>query len=92
MNEHRLYIVLGLLLLVMGALAVRRHDPIGSTAFLIAGTGAVANGANALRKRINPQLSPQMLRLRLGLLLFGILSAIVLILLEERGGGGFGGR
>lgn len=83
MNEHRLYIVLGLLLLVMGALAVRRRDPIGSAAFLIAGAGAVANGVNALRKHIVPQISPQMMRLRLGLLVFGIMAATVLILLEE---------
>jgi hypothetical protein len=83
MNEHRLYIVLGLLLLIMGALAVRRRDPVGSTAFLIAGAGAVINGVNALRKGIIPRVSPTMKRVRLAVLLFAILTASILILLEE---------
>ncbi|TAE28216.1 MAG: hypothetical protein EAZ92_08525 [Candidatus Kapaibacterium sp.] len=83
MNEHRLYIVLGLLLLVMGALAVRRRDIIGSVAFLIAGMGVLINGINSLRKRVIPQYSLAMQRLRIGVLLFSILAAIVIIILEE---------
>ncbi len=83
MNEHRLYIVLGLLLLVMGALAVRRRDVVGSVAFLTAGIGVLINGVNSLRKRVIPQYSPAIQRLRLGLLLFSIMAAIVIIFLEE---------
>jgi drug/metabolite transporter (DMT)-like permease len=83
MNEHRLYIVLGLLLLVMGALAVRRADAVGAVAFLLAGAGVVAIGTNALRKRFSPRSSPTMARLRIALLLIGIIVAIVLIVLEE---------
>lgn len=83
MNEHRLYIVLGLLLLIMGALAVRRADAVGAMAFLIAGLGVVTNGVHALRKRFIPRSSPAMARLRVGVLLVGILVAIVLIVLEE---------
>jgi uncharacterized membrane protein HdeD (DUF308 family) len=82
-NEHRLYIVLGLLLLVMGALAVRRADAVGAVAFLLAGAGVVANGMNALRKRFIPRSSPTMARVRISVLLLGIIVAIVLIVLEE---------
>jgi hypothetical protein len=83
MNEHRLYIVLGLLLLIMGALAVRRADTIGASAFLLAGVGVIANGIHALRKRIIPRSSPIMARVRISVLLMGIITAIVLIILEE---------
>lgn len=83
MNEHRLYIVLGCLLLVMGALGVRRRDPIGAMAFLIAGAGVIANGFHALRKRIIPYGSRRTQYLRLVVLLFSIGAAMVIIVLEE---------
>jgi hypothetical protein len=83
-NEHRLYIVLGILLLCLGALFVRRADAIGATAFIIADLGIVVNGSRALKKRFVPHYSPAMARLRIGVLVLAIVLAIAVILLQER--------
>ncbi|MFY7996995.1 MAG: hypothetical protein ACOVSW_00160 [Candidatus Kapaibacteriota bacterium] len=85
MNEHRLYIVLGILFLVLGALFVRRSDMIGAMAFLLAGLGIIANGARALKKEITPSYSPSLMLLRRGVLILAIILAIVVIFLQEHG-------
>ena len=85
MNEHRLYIVLGILFLVLGALFVRHSDSIGALAFLLAGVGIIVNGSRALRKGLTPSYSSSVMLLRHGLLIVAILLAILVIFLQERG-------
>ncbi|MCU0425186.1 MAG: hypothetical protein MUF71_06110 [Candidatus Kapabacteria bacterium] len=85
MNEHRLYIVLGILFLILGALFIRRSDGIGASAFVLAGTGIIINGARALRKGLQPAYNPRVMKLRQGLLLLAITLTIVVIFLQERG-------
>jgi hypothetical protein len=85
MNENRLYIVLGILFLVLGALFMRRADSIGAAAFLLAGTGIIVNGGRALRKGLTPSYSPELLLLRRSVLILAIILAIIVIFLQERG-------
>lgn len=85
MNEHRLYIVLGILFLVLGALFVQRSDSVGAVAFLLAGAGIIVNGSRALRKGLTPSYSPSLMLLRQGLLIVAILLAMLVIFLQERG-------
>lgn len=85
MNENRLYILLGILFLVLGALFVRRSDSVGAAAFLFAGAGIIVNGSRALRKGLVPSYSPFVLLLRRSVLILAIILAIVVIFLQERG-------
>jgi hypothetical protein len=83
-NEHRLYIVLGILFLYLGALFIRRSDAVGATVFLTAGIGIIINGSRALKKHLTPRYSTARTNLRMGLLLLSIVLAIVVIFLQER--------
>lgn len=84
MNEHRLYIMLGILFLVLGALFIRRSDNVGAAVFILSGIGIVINGARALKKGLQPSYSPKLMLLRQGLLLLAIALTIVVIFLQER--------
>lgn len=86
MNEHRLYIVLGLLFLTLGALFVQRADSVGAAVFLLAGTGIIVNGARALRREKSAPTRTDEKRFpaRVWALLAAIVLAIVVIFLQER--------